>query len=269
MQNGYYSPKRVIFTENLQGFCLSYFDIVIIEHENDLVNNIILGAPWNYFGTIINGTGRFVSEDIDITVRDGETVFIPKGCVYRSEWHGTPSARFYSLPFTFAEPHNNIRFSLQKVGDTGVFEDVEKIYKARKALCLDAFSHFYNLFERVSKRLSVQTHSSNLRSIRPALNYIEKNCAADFDVPYLSSLCGMGQSNFYALFKKLTGYTPIEYKNRRRCMRAAELLVSTDYTVEYISEKLNFSSPMYMRRVLHKFTGKTPGALRRERNLLI
>ena len=202
--------EEAVFTKDLQGFCLSYFNIVILEHKNDLINNITLGAPWNYFGTIINGTGRFVSEDTDITISEGETVFIPKGCVYRSEWHGSPTARFYSLPFTFSEPRNNIRFSLQKVNDSDTFSNVEAIYKARKMLDLDAFALFYSLFGRISKTLSTQKYSQKLDSIRPALNFIESNCNKDFDVSYLASLCGMGQSNFYALFKKLTGETPIE-----------------------------------------------------------
>ena len=51
--------------------------------------------------------------------------------------------------------------------------------------------------------------------------------------------------------------------------KAAELLRSTDYTVEYISEKLNFSSPMYLRKVLFANFGKTPREIRKEKQELI
>ncbi len=104
--------KEVRKTETLDGFCLSYFDIVILETANGRINHIDLGAAWNYFGTIIRGSVRFVSADTDITVTAGETIFIPKGCVYSSEWHGDPSALFYSVPFVFSKQENNIRFSL-------------------------------------------------------------------------------------------------------------------------------------------------------------
>ena len=74
----------MIKIENLDGFCLSYFDILILETPNGRKNDIYLGAAWNYFGSIIRGEGRFVSEDADITVREGETVFIPLGMERRA-----------------------------------------------------------------------------------------------------------------------------------------------------------------------------------------
>ncbi len=97
------------------------------------------------------------------------------------------------------------------------------------------------------------------------MKHIENHCGDDFDIPYLASLCRMSESGFYALFRKQMGMTPIDYKNRQCCIKAAELLRSTDYTVEYISEKLNFSSPMYLRKVLFSHFGKTPREIRKEK----
>lgn len=250
--------------ENLTGFCLTHFDVLILNTENGRINNLTIGAPYNYFGTIIKGSGRFISEDTDITVGEGETVFIPKGLVYRSEWHGEPSALFYSLPFSFSNSENNIRFSLQKVNVQNLYEDIEKIYSLRQQGSLCSFSRFYELFERVYPTLALQKSKKAEKSIYPAVKYIENHCGDDFDVPYLASLCRMSESGFYALFKNQIGTTPVEYKNRQRCIKAVELLRSTEYTVEYISEKLNFSSPMYLRKVLFSHFGKTPREIRKE-----
>ena len=257
--------KGVAETEDIRGFCLTNFDILILETENGRVNRIDLGAAWNYFGTIIRGSGRFVSEDTEIIVHEGESVFIPKGCIYRSEWHGEPSALFYSLPFVFSNQENNIRFSLQKVEKINIFDDVEKIYHQKSEGSLCAFSSFYTLFSKVFPYLEERKERISENSIFSAIRYIEDHCAADFDVPRLAAMCRMSESGFYANFKKQTGTTPIEYKNRQRCIRAAELLRSTDYTVEYISEKLNFSSTMYLRKVLFSHFGKTPREIRKEK----
>lgn len=256
-------------TENLDGFCLTYFDAVILETPNGRVNHINLGAAWNYFGTIIRGTGRFVSEQSDITVSTGETVFIPKGCIYRSEWHGEPSALFYSVPFVFSNQENNILFSLQKLTLDGLFEDISEMYREKENGSLSAFSKFYSIFDKAFSVLEKQKIPPSKKSIYPALKHIESHCSSDFDVPYLASLCRMSESGFYSVFKKQTGTTPIGYKNRQRCIRAAELLRSTDYTVEYISEKLNFSSPMYLRKVLFSNFGKTPREIRKEKKDLL
>ncbi|MBE6571839.1 MAG: helix-turn-helix domain-containing protein [Ruminococcaceae bacterium] len=271
-----YCTKRLLFSkqgvrkiENIDGFCLSYFDILILETPNGRINHINLGAAWNYFGTIIRGTGRFVSGETDITVREGETVFIPKGCVYRSEWHGEPSALFYSLPFVFSKQENNILFSLQKLDMPNLFQNISDIHASKQHGSLSAFSQFYSVYEKACAVLEKQKNPQSARSIYPAVKFIENHCAEDFDVPYLASLCRMSESGFYALFKSQMGTTPIGYKNRRRCIKAAELLRSTDYTVEYISEKLNFSSPMYLRKVLFSNFGKTPREIRKQKQELM
>lgn len=261
--------KEVRKTKNLNGFCLSYFDIVILEAQNGRVNRLDLGAAWNYFGTVINGSARFVSADADLVVNAGETVFIPKGCVYRSEWSGVPCARFYSVPFVFAKQENNILFSLQKFDAEGLFEDISDMYAKKESGDLTAFSKFYSIFSEACTVLKEQKRQAPEKSIFPALKHLENHCEDDFDIPYLSSLCGMSESAFYALFKKQTGTTPISYKNRQRCIKAAELLRSTDYTVEYISEKLNFSSPMYLRKVLAAHFGKTPKEIRKEQREIL
>ena len=250
---------------NFDTYCLSYFNTVILSPVNGTVNHITLGAAFNYFGVIINGSARFCAQDADFTIGRGETVYIPKGKVYRSEWYGSPRPEFYSIPFVFMQDgKNDTRFSLQKVNIPNALQFAENIYKKCDDSPAEALSFFYSLYAAAQPLLEKEKNRSTTASVMPAIRYIEQHPEGKYDVPFLASLCRMSESGFYAVFKKHTSLTPIEYKNKVRCIRAAELLKSSDYTVEYISEKLGFASPMYMRRVLNKFTGKTPGQLRRE-----
>jgi AraC-like DNA-binding protein len=120
-------------------------------------------------------------------------------------------------------------------------------------------------FEAEIARLEKDKAKPITSSVLPAIRHIELSDGWDYDIPYLASLCGMSESNFYAVFKKQMNMTPIEYKNKLRCIRVTELLRNSNYTVEYISQKLSFSSPMYMRKLLKKYTGKTPGLIRKEK----
>ena len=245
-------------------YCLSYFNIAKISPPDGTVNHISLGAPYNYFGIIINGTARFTAGDNDFVIGKGEVVYIPKGQVYRSEWHGSPHPVFYSLPHIFmTERENDTRFSLQRVDISGAREMGDKIYERSEQDPMGAMSLFYTFYSMAVPKLTKEKRQGATYSVMPAVRYIEKNHAEKFDVRFLASLCGMSESGFYDVFKKQTFCSPVEYKNKIRCIRAAELLKNTDYTVEYISEKLGFSSPMYMRRVLYKFTGKTPRNIRK------
>ena len=67
----------------------------------------------------------------------------------------------------------------------------------------------------------------------------------------------------YGVFKKACNTTPIEKKQEIFCERAAELLITTDLSVEQISEMLNFSSSSYFRKIFKKHTGKTPLQIRK------
>ena len=246
-------------------YFLLYFDINVLKNRDGQINGTDLGTTVNYFGTIIEGSARFYSADTDFVIYEGETVFIPKGCVYHSEWHGKCGAVLYSLPFIItSDRENDIRFSLQKVS-CNALEDMKKIYDNKTSSPVISLSAFYELYAKAVPTLIMNKTKPITSSVLPAIRYIESSDSWDYDIPYLASLCGMSESNFYAVFKKHMGLTPVEYKNKMRCIRVTEMLRNSNYTVEYISQKLSFSSPMYMRKLLKKYTGKTPGLIRKEK----
>lgn len=246
-------------------YCLSFFDLCFYNQPNGHVNRLLIGVGTSYFGTLVSGKAHFCSRDADFWISAGETVYIPRGCVYTSSWYGEPYAQLYSLPFLFrTEGENDTRFSLQRVECDGIAEKMRQIYAARSSAPLRALSLFYALYADVLPFLKPEKKKPLTSSVQAAIRYMEQHPDALYGVPDLAALCGMSESNFYALFKKQTEMTPVAYKNKLRCIRAVEMLRNTDYTVEYISEKLNFSSPMYLRKILRQYTGKTPRMLRRD-----
>ena len=58
--------------------------------------------------------------------------------------------------------------------------------------------------------------------------------------------------------------TPISYKNYISIQNAEKLLLTTDFSMEEISEKLGFHSSSYFRRTFRAFTGKSPREYRKE-----
>ena len=79
----------------------------------------------------------------------------------------------------------------------------------------------------------------------------------------IAKTCKISEALLYERFKRVTGETPNTYRQSVLCEMASELLVTTDLSVEEISERLNFSSASYFRKVFRKHTGKTPKEVRK------
>ena len=91
---------------------------------------------------------------------------------------------------------------------------------------------------------------------------MEQNWERDFRMAELAAHCQLSESRLSHLFKEETSLSPVEYKNRVRIRRAADMLLSGDASVEWISERMHYSSPAYFRRVFRKYMGMTPSAYR-------
>ena len=249
---------------------LSHIQLVILSHENGKINHIRLGASHNYFAVIRKGHAVFRADGRQVELYAGELLYIPRGCVYDSEWHGDPACEFYSLPFSFRYFPENGAFSLQKVCDdsmdfTGIMAHMLENFEKDPSLSL---SDFFRLYSYASSHFEIDPHRIDDNRVVKALRHMEAHVSSDFDVPDLARMCGMSESGFYSQFKAATGHTPIEYKNILRCRAATELLCNTDHTVEDIAERLGCSSPAYLRRVLLKVVGKTPKQIRAEKQLI-
>ena len=249
---------------------LSHFDILVINPEDGRVNHINLGASFNFFAVIKSGYAILTSSDKRVELYPGELLYIPRGLVYTSEWYGEGGCVFYSMPFAFTFLSENSAYSLQKLSpEKKNFRELfDRIYECKVQDPSKALSLFYELYSEVFQKLEKRERSFESSRASGAVRYMEAHILENFDVPMLAKMCGMSESGFYSEFKKLTGHTPIAYKNILRCRAATELLRSTSQTVESIAEKVGCTDASYLRRLLYKELGKTPKQLRAERETI-
>ncbi|MFB9327835.1 AraC family transcriptional regulator [Paenibacillus aurantiacus] len=71
-------------------------------------------------------------------------------------------------------------------------------------------------------------------------------------------------SHFSRVFKQLTGMNVTDYVNAKRLVRAKELLLSTDDTIETIALLCGFQGMRHFYDVFKKLTGVTPKMYRRQ-----
>jgi len=88
---------------------------------------------------------------------------------------------------------------------------------------------------------------------------IEKHLLdVNFSIDTLSEFMNMSRSNFYRKLKSISGMSPNDYLKMIRLKKAAELLLSQDYRINEVYEKVGFSSSSYFAKCFKEQFGMLP-----------
>jgi transcriptional regulator GlxA family with amidase domain len=109
-----------------------------------------------------------------------------------------------------------------------------------------------------------KTHPERLaaRTIKPSLVYMLKHLDEPLRVPELSRIADVSCSHFFALFKRATGETPINYFTRARMRRACALLRETSMSVKEVAASLGYEDEFYFSRLFKSLHHLAPSYYR-------
>lgn len=96
-----------------------------------------------------------------------------------------------------------------------------------------------------------------------AVNYIESNLDRPLSVHGIAKASNSSKSVLYSRFHSAFGCTVSEYINSKRVKRSAELLKTTDLTVEEIAQKVGFSGASYYCKLFKRQMGVSPRSYRK------
>ncbi|AHK36049.1 Putative AraC-like transcription regulator (plasmid) [Rhodococcus opacus PD630] len=96
-----------------------------------------------------------------------------------------------------------------------------------------------------------------------ALRAMHQDLAHPWTVAELAALSLMSRSNFAALFKSVTGVSPLAYLTRWRVYRAKTLLSDSSMSVLDVAVAVGYESGTALNRAFRKFEQIPPGAWRR------
>jgi AraC-like DNA-binding protein/mannose-6-phosphate isomerase-like protein (cupin superfamily) len=108
-----------------------------------------------------------------------------------------------------------------------------------------------------------QRQQHNLERLRPLFRYLGENCGDQIQVREASRICGMSESHFMSLFKRVTGLSFVIYVNHFRIERAQALLAKTEESMAAISQQVGFCDQSYFGTVFRRIVGMTPATYRR------
>lgn len=101
--------------------------------------------------------------------------------------------------------------------------------------------------------------------IDQVIEYMQEHLLSTVSLKELAATIHMSASHFSAVFKKKTGYAPLEYFNHLKLQRACQYLEFTDMTVKELSYKLGLSDPFYFSRLFSRNMGESPLAYRKRK----
>ncbi len=130
------------------------------------------------------------------------------------------------------------------------------------ALLLQMISMYLEQAESVHVDMKATTSLEKMGNI---LQYIEDHLQNDLTVELLAKEAHFHPNYFIALFKKSTGYSPIQYINRLRMEKAKHQLSFTDKPVSTIADGLGMDLH-YFSRTFREFTGSSPSQWRENSN---
>jgi AraC-like DNA-binding protein len=99
--------------------------------------------------------------------------------------------------------------------------------------------------------------------VAAAMALIEDRLAEPLTVHELAAAVQLSTAQLHDRFLRETGYTPADYRARRRLARAKELLADPGLTVTDVALTLGFSTSQYFATFFRRFTGMSPRDHRR------
>jgi AraC family transcriptional regulator of arabinose operon len=106
-----------------------------------------------------------------------------------------------------------------------------------------------------------------MRSASERIAAVREHLRETLDQPHrldeLASAAGLSVPHFCALFRRVTGYAPIDFLIRQRIQAACRLLDTTDRSIASIAAEVGYEDPYYFTRCFRRVVGNSPRAYRR------
>lgn len=103
-----------------------------------------------------------------------------------------------------------------------------------------------------------KTKTNNYEVIERAIKYIKENITSDLSLETVSRYAKMSPIHFHNCFKTATARTLREYVEEQRIKKAANMLITTDFTLADIAYECGFSSQAYFSYAFKRKMHITP-----------
>jgi len=137
-------------------------------------------------------------------------------------------------------------------------EEQKTGYEYMKSACL---SMILTLVWRISEeqgRMKEYIADEKRDTVNRILGYMEEHLEEKLDIGELAQKSCWSPSHFRAVFKSVTGLSPLEYLNRLRIIKSMEYLSGSSVSVAEAAERVGILDQAYFSRLFKKIIGYSP-----------
>jgi len=150
-----------------------------------------------------------------------------------------------------------------------LFEEVLEVvvhgYTTQQLLCAShALAHLMAVLIQEHCRAHHEQPSVQ-QKISQTIAYMKQHLNQSLQLDTLAAIANLSRSRYVELFKRQSGYAPIDYFIRLRMHRACQLLDTTDLSVKVIAAALGYEDPLYFSRLFRAVNERSPIAYRKMR----
>lgn len=152
--------------------------------------------------------------------------------------------------------------ALERMGLSEIYQLLEQGYTADNLLASAARLRFF-LAEFNRFRLPEHPGArSTDEGVQKTIHWMSHHLNRRAKLTELAHLAGLSVPHYCTMFRRKTGFAPIDYFLRLKIQRACQLLDTTAARVEEIAVKVGCDDPYYFSRLFKKVVGRSPRAYR-------
>lgn len=187
------------------------------------------------------------------TATDEQTIlFIPANSEH--SFFSTVQNEFFvfDIPSRFLQPYCN------QLASTEISSLIDQRWQAIRTLLSCEVQQIPVGSQSIQDLLRYSMHLLTTDHVPISIRYIHENFHNKLTVQQLAGLEHYNPSHYHHWFQKYTGTTPRLYIQRLRIDKAKELLTTTDYSLQYISDQVGYGHQSTLTKAFVELEKLTP-----------
>ena len=123
---------------------------------------------------------------------------------------------------------------------------------------------FLEMINSTNDIISRKKQNENLNIVNKIKRYVLDNLHMDISLNSTAEVFSISPYHLSRIFKKETQVNYIDYVVTCKIDKAKDLLVTTDYSIEKITELIGYNHSTYLSKKFKELTGKTPNEYRKD-----